>query len=188
MGLNRNIALYTKIGNLLFNFNYIDSKYKIGAPDDCWEWFGATHRQGYGMCGYINATTEKRHMTVVHRPLMMRHLGRELSHDEFVIKTCSNEKCCNPAHYIVGDHQTKSENMYANDRQAKNIQKEAGITRKQNRRYKYDEATIAWVRDAETADIAQRFNIGLIQAGQLRWGMRKNFKWLPWPNRPKEMK
>jgi hypothetical protein len=186
MGMKRNWDLYTQIGSLLFNFNYIDSKYEKGQPDECWNWIkGGVHRQGYGMVGGIRIDQDyKRFMTVAHRPLMMRKLGRELTHDDFVIKTCSNMKCCNPDHMILGDYSKKAQIMFANGRGPKQPGlKKAGIEYKQKREYKYSEEEITWLRDASTTEISEKYNISRVKAGQMRWAMRQGFKWLPWPNR-----
>ena len=183
MGQHRDWGAYTRYGNLYFNFSGIDDKYKQTGPNDCWLWTGPLHRQGYGMTGGVYADSNKRFMTVVHRPLMMRHLARELAGHEFVIKTCSNHKCCNTAHYILGDHKVKTDIMKQNDR-IRPGPKVAGKTRKQNRVYRHSEAEIQWIRDASSKDIAERYGLTINRAGHLRWGFRKGFTWLPWPNDP----
>ena len=189
MGLHRDWDLYTRIDSFLFNFNYIDRHYDRGTEAACWPWrSGGTHKQGYGMCGGIQDQgndTYRRFMTVVHRPLMMRHLGRALTGSEFVIKTCGNPACCNTAHYTLGDHKQKVAVMMNLGRGENNGRhKRAGVDYKQNRDYKYSEEEIAWLRDADTRDIAERYGITRQLAGYRRWEVRSRYKWLPWPNRP----
>ena len=176
---SRDMSLYTQFGDLLFNYTSIDSKYTKLGPNDCWPWHGPTHRQGYAMCGLVDLAEKKRKMTVVHRPLMMRKLDRALAAGEMVIHTCSNVKCCNPAHLILGDHKTKSEVMYANGR-SNNIghNKQGGVITKQNRAYKYSEDELRWMRTADSRDIAAKYNVTRAKAAQLRWNANRGFKWL----------
>jgi len=182
MGMTRNLNLYTQLGNLLFNFNYIDRHIDWTADaNGCYNWTGATHRQGYGMVGGIRQRENQRFMTVVHRPLMMRHLGRELTHDEFVIKRCSNMRCCNVDHYVIGDYYTQREIMKQNGRSntcGSGLFKQAGIYYKQNRKYKYTEDQLRFLRRANTREIAQEFNITRTRACALKAYARKGFKWL----------
>lgn len=182
MGMIRDDSLYTQIGNLLFNFNYIDRHIDWTADaNGCYNWVGARHRQGYGMVGGIQVSDDKRFMTVVHRPLMMRHLNRELTHDEFVIKNCSNMRCCNVDHYIIGDYRTQREVMKRNGRSntcGSGHFKRAGIEYKQNRKYKYTEDQLRFLRRASIDEIVTEFNLTRAQAGAERAYARKGFKWL----------
>lgn len=177
MTQSRNWSLYTKIGSKYFNFNYLD-QHIDPQPDanGCLNWTGATHRQGYGMMGGINEDN-KRFMTVVHRVVMMRHLNRELTHDDFVIKTCSNHKCCNPAHYIIGDYSKKSEIMFKNNRWRPGKKADAP-PKKQNRAYKWSEEEIKFLRTASLDDIQDQFGVERLRASRMRHGARNSFKWL----------
>ena len=109
MGIHRDWSAYTRIGPWLFNFAHIDARYQKGPADQCWTWTGGLHRQGYGMCGGIEDQgndTYRRFVTVVHRPLMMSHLNRALTHDDFVIKTCANNfsECSFAVLDTLGNH------------------------------------------------------------------------------------
>ena len=53
-----------------------------------------------------------------------------------------------------------------------------------NRKYKYSEQEIAWIRDATIPDIASKYNIPESRAKQMRGGFRNGYRWLPWPNKP----
>jgi len=177
MPLKRDWSLYTQIGSLFFNFDYLD-RHIDTTPDanGCQNWTGATHRQGYGMMGGLRANGT-RFMTVVHRVIMMRHLNRELTHDDFVIKTCSNVKCCNPAHYFIGNYQDKARVMFANGRWRPG-KKRVGIAQKQNRVYKWSEEEIKFLRRASLDDIMDQFGVDRIRASRMRHGARSGFKWL----------
>jgi hypothetical protein len=58
---------YTKVGNILFKAERLTNDVKIDPSTDCHVWQGGTHRQGYGMMGFVNAKTDHKSMTVVHR-------------------------------------------------------------------------------------------------------------------------
>ena len=80
-------------------------------PDECWDWNGANHRQGYGLyviqrigdsagSGPMNAQ----------RFAMARHLGRPLKKDERVSATCHNHRCTNPDHLFITDYKGQFKN------------------------------------------------------------------------------
>jgi hypothetical protein len=172
-------AKYKQVGNMLYKEERLTSDVKIENTTDCHVWQGASHRQGYGMMGYIDATTEKSHMNVVHRIAMTDHLNRELDSSEMVIHKCHNLKCINPAHLTLGNASQRYANMVAKGNQVPRTGlKVRGVDVKQNRNYKYTEQEILWVRQATPKEIAERYNIDKTKAANLRWGMRKGFKWL----------
>jgi len=173
---------YTQVGDMLINADRFET---CSTPDptpgsSCQLWTGARHVQGYGMMGYVEASTNRKCMNVVHRLVKIHDLGRELARDEFVVHSCSNPLCVNPKHLILGDAQVRNQVMYANGRGPKNQgqNKVRGVLVKQNRNYKYSEEEIRWVRTAEVEDIAKRYGMDRTRAGQFRWGMRRGFKWL----------
>lgn len=171
--------LYTKIGNFLFKADRLKRDIKIDPATDCHVWQGASHRQGYGMMGYVDDRTQSGNMTVVHRLAMMLHLNRELDSQEFVIHKCHNQKCVNPAHLILGDSSERYKVMVEKGHYNPGTGvKVRGVTEKQNRSYKYSEEEILWIRQAKAKEIAERYNIDRVKAANLRWGMRNGFKWL----------
>lgn len=174
---------YTQIGDMLINADRFDI---CGTPDptpgsDCILWTGAKHRQGYGMMGYVEASTNKKCMNVAHRLVKIYELGRELTRDEYVVHSCSNPLCINPAHLILGDAHIRNQVMYANGRGPKNQGKNKvrGVAVKQDRQYKYSEAEIQWVRNAPAADIAKKYGITHKRAGIMKGAFRGGYKWLP---------
>ena len=178
-------AAYTLVGDLLVNLEYywrhIDT-----TPDanGCQNWHGPTHRQGYSMMGGIRTSDNKRIMTVTHRITAMLKFKRALTHDDFVIHTCSNVACQNPDHLILGDYRKKSEIMIRNGRAAtqRNRYKGPDANIKQsNRNYRYTEAEIQWIRTASSRDIATKYNLTNQRASQFRWSMRRGYLWLPKP-------
>jgi hypothetical protein len=175
---------YTQIGDMLINADRFDN---CSTPDptpgsSCILWTGAKHRQGYGMMGYVEASTNKKCMNVVHRLVKIHELGRELTRDEYVVHSCSNPLCINTKHLILGDAITRNQVMYANGRGPKNRGKNKvrGILEKQNRTYKYSEEEINWVRNAPAAEIAAKYNLTHKRAGTMKGAFRGGYSWLPY--------
>lgn len=175
---------YTQIGDMLINADRFDL---CSQPDptpgsDCILWTGAKHRQGYGMMGYVQASTNKKCMNVVHRLVKIHEIGRELTRDEYVVHSCSNPLCINPAHLILGNGYIRNQVMYANGRGPKNPgrNKVRGVTQKQNRTYKYSEEEIQWIRNAPAAEIAKRYGISHRCAGSKKGAFRGGYQWLPY--------
>ena len=91
---------YTRVGDVFVNI----AKFKQNQTptgNNCLEWLGARHRQGYGMVGVLDVETGDRKMTVAHRVAMRIHLGRALASNEDVRHACGNNLCCNPSHLYI---------------------------------------------------------------------------------------
>lgn len=82
----------------------------------CHEWTGSSHRQGYGMIGAWRVTDRKKLMTTVHRVIARIKYNRALRSNEHVLHTCSNPRCVNPDHLMIGDKEDRRQIMLANDR------------------------------------------------------------------------
>lgn len=73
-----------------------------GHPDECWEWQGMRHQQGYG-----RLATTGRDVIPAHRASFILHNG-PIADGLHVLHACDNPPCCNPAHLSLGTH---AENM-----------------------------------------------------------------------------
>lgn len=148
-------------------------------PNGCIEWTGSQHRQGYGMYGGIRITDKKRIMFTVHRFLMKQKLNRVLANNEMVIHTCSNFKCCNIDHLIVGDGKARNQVMKNNGRSGTRTRgRYTKDHKKQNRDYRYSEEEMIWARYAPKEDIAERYGITIERARQLQWSFKTKYHWL----------
>lgn len=76
-------------------------KVDVGGPDECWEWQGNFYHTGYG---YLNQGYKHRR---AHR-LAYEFAHGPIPHGLFVLHSCDNPACCNPAHLRVG---TQKDNM-----------------------------------------------------------------------------
>lgn len=72
-----------------------DELVRKGKPDECWVFTGQTNRERYGMYSYRS----QNHMA--HRFAYEKEIG-PIAEGLFVLHTCDNPPCCNPAHLMPG--------------------------------------------------------------------------------------
>lgn len=165
--------VYTPIGNIGIDEPFFFSRL-IDADNDCLEWTGAKHRQGYGMVGIVKLNDDKRTMEVAHRVAMMLHLGRDLGRFDFVFHKCGNNLCCNPAHLELGQARDRKPVMDAS--------RAIGMAppiQKQNRYYRYTEDEIRWIRTATPTEIGKRFNMDKNKAASVKSIIKKRtYQWV----------
>ena len=158
-------------------------------PNGCTEWTGVTSNIGYGFIGFtyadgVLAPSGRKHgMMTTHRLAFMVHHGRAPGQRN-VNHTCHNKLCVNPDHLVEGTQSEKLKDMkrdgiYQGGR-------ELGVPvgsynhKQHNYNYKYSEAEIQWIRNANTKDIAAKYGYTRARACSFRWGFRRGYKWLPW--------
>jgi hypothetical protein len=165
--------VYTPIGNIGIDEQFFFSRL-IDADNDCLEWQGARHRQGYGMAGIFKYDANKRTMEVVHRIAMMLHLGRELGRYDFVYHQCANNLCCNPNHLVLGQPKERKPVMDAS--------RAAGMAPPQGRQkryYRYTDDEVRWIRASTPTAIAERFGMSKDAAGSVKSVIvKKTYKWV----------
>jgi hypothetical protein len=83
---------------------------RLGAPEECWPWIGATFTEsGYGMI-QDRTTTLGAHRAVwasINGPIPAGHI---------IMHTCDNRPCCNPAHLKLGTYRENTLDMIAKGR------------------------------------------------------------------------
>lgn len=87
-------------------------------PDECWPWLGWKNHQGYGR------TEIKDRSYFAHRVIYaLTHPGeielsapRDANERGFVMHTCDNPVCCNPAHLRLGTHRDNMQDKIAKGR------------------------------------------------------------------------
>lgn len=100
-----------------------DDKSIQGAKDECWEWCGAKHRDGYGLI-YTHQLGEdlKSNNMSAQRLAKAIELNRPLKHEERVIATCRNKACTNPNHLIIGTQLSQYDYLRATTALRKTLQ------------------------------------------------------------------
>jgi len=83
-------------------------------PDGCWIWTGTLDKNGYGVI-----KDEAKKSTRVHRAMFLRYNGPIPDDKPFILHTCDNPPCCNPAHLRAGTAQENSDDMVAKGRSKK---------------------------------------------------------------------
>jgi len=90
------------IADVRYNADKVYCKIDDSAgPTACWPWFGAKHRQGYGLVGGVRIAENKRIMQTVHRLLLKIKMNSDLAGLD-AVHTCGNMTCCNPDHLFAG--------------------------------------------------------------------------------------
>ena len=125
--MGRNTVSKTRVHDIDIHMEYFLRHQVPAADSDCIEWDAGMHRQGYGMCGAWRVVDGKKIMSTVHRIAARIHFDRAIDSSEMVIHTCSNMKCCNPEHLMIGDRYDIHRVMTKNKRhrpRGKNIYKD----------------------------------------------------------------
>lgn len=76
-------------------------KVAIKSNNECWEWLGCKHRQGYGRYRL------NKKIQLAHRYAFMYHHNLD-SLSDCILHSCDNTSCCNPHHLRQG---TQKENI-----------------------------------------------------------------------------
>ena len=133
------------------------------SPEDCWEWMGAKTSGGYG-----NLTWHGKHVQahrvayfLTHGSINLstgfRHEGKAKTYRRFVLHTCDNRRCCNPAHLFLGSMRTNLLDAYRKGRkvQPRSAHVNAKLAPDQIReiRHRYDSG------EAVQTELARRYKV-----------------------------
>ena len=158
-------------------------------PNGCIEWTGVKSNVGYGFIGFTyppgktSPSGLKHGMMTTHKLQFLITHGRHPNYRN-VNHTCHLKTCVNPDHLVEG---TQSEKM--KDMRRDGIRmggRTPGYScysynhKQYNKNYKYSEAEIQWIRNADTREIAAKYGINRSRASAFRWSFRTGYKWLPW--------
>ncbi|MCK5614319.1 HNH endonuclease [Candidatus Pacearchaeota archaeon] len=84
----------------------------VRTDSGCWEWSGATNKDGYGVTRYDGVSQ------LAHRAAYI-WLNGSIPNDMCVCHNCDNPKCINPAHLFIGTQQDNMDDMAKKGRRYK---------------------------------------------------------------------
>jgi hypothetical protein len=120
---------------------------RSGGPDACWPWIGALNRKGYGIFG-VNKVGK-----IAHRCAYEFAVG-PIPDGLYVLHSCDNRRCQNPAHLRAGDQLANMRDMAERGRANKVRGPQHGMA-------KLNEAIVRDIRSSadNRADLARRYGV-----------------------------
>jgi len=170
-----------KIGDRYISRELFEKNQRFNPATGCTEWTGVTNSIGYPFIGYYSESKPRGGMMTAHRIVLALKLGREIKPGHNANHTCHNRLCMSPEHLEEGTQQQKRADMVRDQIHGFKGGNCGSYEHKQaNRKYKFSESEIQWVRDASIADIMAKYNLTRSRAASKRSMFRKGYKWLPW--------
>ncbi len=85
----------------------------------CLEWQGGTDRAGYGRI-HVKRHSERKtgRNFYAHRLNYMIERNAYIEPEEYILHQCHNRLCCNPEHFLLGDHQENMDDLHNSRRVA----------------------------------------------------------------------
>ena len=183
-----------KFGSRWFNVQRFHSLHHEDPVRGCWLWTGPVNNIGYGMFGYTRETPDHTgrigNMMTAHRAAWMMAHDQEIPVGMNVNHTCHIKNCVNPDHLEIGTQVEKIKSMLKDGwpfgcrGHGGNYGRVLGprLQKDANRKYKYSEEEIQWIRIAGSRELMERYNLkSLGSAANFRHRMREGYKWLPLP-------
>jgi hypothetical protein len=126
---------------------------KADRSGECWNWMGGKHGVGYGC---VPASVHKSHYA--HRA-MYDLVVAPIEKDQYVLHSCDNRSCVNPAHLRAGSHLENIRDMHMRNRQ-----KGGSMPGEKNPSCKFPDSLINEIRNArkngvKPIEIQRRYGI-----------------------------
>ncbi len=116
---------------------------RSGGPDACWPWMGALNSSGYGVIREPSQPDGRDGRAVRTHRVTWQEYRREALIDLYVLHTCDNRRCCNPAHLWLGTHLDNMQDMRAKGRSKGEACPRAKLTETEVRAIRTDSRTNA---------------------------------------------
>jgi len=181
------------VGDRWVNLDHYFSKIQTDPVTGCDIWTGVVSSIGYGFIGFRDRITDKRGMMTTHRLALMQKLDREIAPGMNANHTCNNKLCCNPDHLYEGTQQQKiAEMVAAGIKAGRALGQQVGpyLHKQWERKYRYTDEEIQWVRNAPVKDIAAKYGVPYQRAASMKGAFRGGYRWLPYEkvNQPRGRK
>lgn len=90
---------------------------RVDKTGPCWVWQGTCTSAGYGCVSWVGATYTA-HRVAAWLVGMVESPSAPTDHraPAFVLHTCDNRRCCNPAHFFLGNYATNLRDAYKKQR------------------------------------------------------------------------
>lgn len=133
---------------------------RVKKQDGCWDWQGATSSTGYGSLTFHGRAATAHRVAAflsglvsdIQAPKNRRGLG-------FILHSCDNRRCCNPAHMKVGTYADNQLEAYARQRR-KAYKGEAHANAKQTKE------SVVLIKDMYAHGISQEAIARLLEVSQ----------------------
>jgi len=136
-------------------------KVRTGATKECWPWTASKLPNGYGQF-WLHSRIDKAHRVVY-------ELSRgPIPSGLWILHTCDNRGCVNPAHLYAGTHKDNMRDMVIRGR---------SNTGEKNQRHKLSSVEVAEIRKLRSwgmvqRDIAEHFGVAQTTVSKIATGLR----------------
>jgi HNH endonuclease len=128
---------------------------KVSKTDGCWLWTGNKNPKGYGLIG---AGGSKGKMLSAHRLSYRIHKG-DVSPGAYVLHSCDNPSCVNPAHLRIGTQRDNIRESFKKGRKTNPV-----AFGESNPRSKLTQAQVYYIKghpEERLVDLAAKFGVSL---------------------------
>lgn len=144
------------------------TRVKKGFSDECWRWKGWHFDQGYAGLSF------KGRLLKGHRLSYELNCG-PIPAAAFILHSCDNRGCVNPAHLRIGDHKANMADMRERKRAAAGATNYFGRVRyigEQNARARLTEEAVRDIRFGASrgVDLARKYNVSKQTVSHIRAG------------------